>query len=517
MSPEEFRASADEEVYALVDARLAELFESPGGFTIEPAADSLRQRILRGEWRGEEPLSLVGCLEIAAENSREFQSRKEQLYLAALDLSYERWRFARRPFASLGASVSGGEEAETARADGEAGFTQLLGSGATVVADVGAELLRIVSTGDGWDLVTDLGISITQPLLAGSGRRIVMESLTQAERNLLYETRAFERFRRTFAVDVAARVYDLLQADDQLANEEQNYRDLVALRERNEALSQAGRLSDVEADQAKQDELSSEVRLLSLRANLERQRDQFGLFLGLPVGVDLPLDPAEFERLSEVDELLEKILPERAVAFALEARLDHHTTLDRLEDRQRAVEIAEDALRAGLSLQGDIGAESADGRPLDYDGDGLGWSTSLSLELPLDRKQERNNYRSRLIALDAEQRGATEAADRICANVRDALRVTTNAREDYLIQRGAVALAERRVESTQLKLDAGRASTRDVLDSQRSLVSTRNALTSALIGFTLARLDLYLELELLRIDPSGITIEEGLTPALVEE
>ncbi len=507
-SPEEYRRDADEEVYALIDARRAALFDEASGFTIDPPRDSLRQRILRGEWDSEHRYSLIEILAIAAENNREVRSRQEQLYRAALDLSLERWRFGWRPGGDGGASLSGGKEAENASADGGLSMTRLLGSGATIVGDIGASLLRVVSTGDGWDLASDLSLSITQPLLAGAGARIVKESLTQAERNLVYEVRSYERFRRTFAVDIAAQVYDLLQAEDEVKNEERNYENLVELRERNEAMAEAGRLSDIQADQALQDELRSEATLLRLRTSLERRRDQFNLLLGLPIDVELLLDPAEFSSLADDDPLLLELDPDRAAEFALGRRLDHLTLLDSVADRERTVLIAEDALRAGLSLNASVTEASAEGRPLDLTSDGLAWSLGLDFTAPLDRKAERNAYRSSLISLAAAQRSAEEDADRIEADVRDALRQAMNASEDLVIQRGALELSERRVESAKLNLDAGRASTRDVLEAQEALVNARNAVTAARITFTLARLGLYLQLELLRVDEDGIHVLE---------
>jgi len=517
LGPEEHRRSADEEVYALIDARRDQLFSAGSGFRLEGATDSLRQRILRGEFDSTRPITLAECLEIAAENSRDHQSRKEALYLAALDLTLERWRFANRPFASLGTSVEGtGSEAQEVGAQGEAGITRLLGSGASIIASIGSRLFRVVSTGDGWDAVGDLGLTFTQPLLRGAGAAIVREPLTQAERDLVYEVRAYERFRRTFAVDVARSMYDLLQSIDELANEEQNYQNLVALRERNAAMAEAGRMSEIEADQARQDELRSEARLLELRADLERARDAFNLFLGLPIGADVRLDTAEFERLTEEDSLLDEIVEGSAVRLALEARLDHLNTRDELADRERAVTIAEDALRAGLTLEAGANASGAEGRPLDLSEDRTTWSAGLVLDLPLDRKAERNAYRRALIQLDAFHREFEEEADRIEADVRDALRTAANARENYVIQKGAVQLAESRVEGAKLSLDAGRASTRDLLEAQSALVEAQNAATEALIDFTLARLDLYLQLEALRVEPGGLVVAEDLARTLRE-
>jgi outer membrane protein TolC len=470
-TPEEFRRDADEEVYALVDARRDDILGREGGFHIEPPADSLRQRILREDWDPEHEYSLVECLHIAAENSRDYQTQKESLYRVALSLTLERWRFESRPFGNANADLNGGEEAQNATTGGQVGLTRLLGNGASIVANIGADLFRVVANGDGWDVVSDLGLTFTMPLLRGAGVRIVKEPLTQAERDLVYEVRAFERFRRTFSVDVAGRVYNLLQAQDELSNEERNYKNLVDLRKRNEAMAEAGRLSDIESDQAKQDELRSEATLLRLQTSLERQQDQFNLFLGLPIEAPLRLDPAEFEGLVGDDDVLDGLEEEYAVLYALQGRLDHQTTLDTVDDRRRTVEIAEDALRAGLTLSASTSAGSNQGRPLDFDSTGLGWSTGLALDAPFDRKAERNAYRASLISLQARERDAEEEADRIRAAVRDAMRLAENAAKDYVIQVGAVELNRRRVESTKLNLDAGRASTRDVLESQDALVN----------------------------------------------
>ena len=62
--------------------------------------------------------------------------------------------------------------------------------------------------------MNDLQLSITQPLLRDGGRLVTREPLTQAERNLVYEVRAYERFRRTFALQVANEVYDVLSTMD---------------------------------------------------------------------------------------------------------------------------------------------------------------------------------------------------------------------------------------------------------------------------------------------------------------
>lgn len=507
-SPESLVADADEEAYQILDERRAELFGDQGKFRLEPEKATLRQRILGGETLGETPVGLVELLGIASENSRTYQTERESLYLAALDLSLERWRLSWLVSAGGAADLSGtGNSNTTASASADLGLTHVLGSGARIVTSIGTSLLRFVSTGDGWTLSNDLSLTITQPLLRGAGRRVTLEPLTQAERSMVYQVRSFERFRREYSVDVASRLYSLLQTMDELDNQRRNYDNLVSLRQRNEAMAAAGRLSRIEADQAMQDELRSENQLIAQEALLESRTDNLMLFLGLPITASLPLDRSEFERLSGDDQLIISLDLDRAVDLALAQRLDFLTSLDQLEDTLRRELLAEDATRAGLDLQASLLAPSATDQALKYDWRTTGWSLGFSFDMPWDRLPERNALRSAQISVDARRRAVEAEADGIVVAVRNAVRQTRNAYRTWNLQAGAVVLAERRVESSDLNLENGKASTRDVLDAEEDLRQALNSRSAALVDYSLSRLELYLDVEALRVDEDGIGLD----------
>lgn len=504
MTPEEYRREADEEVYRLIAERGADLIEGVEEFTIEPPADGLRARILAGGVSAIEGLTLAESLRLAAENSRAYQARKERLYLAALDLTLERWRFKIQEGGSIAAELSGtGSDAEAASGSFFGSLGRLLGSGAQLLGNVGLSVARNLSGSDDWTTFTDVGLDITQPLLRGAGSSVVMEPLTQAERDLVYEVRAFERFRRTFAVEVARQVYRLLQQYDAVDNEVANGESLVLLREKNEALAEAGRLSEIQVDQARQNELRSSDTLLAARRRLEDQLDDFKLFLGLPSDFELTLDRSLLGEvaLGDTDELPPE---EDAVAAALRHRLDLLTAREQVEDAQRRILVAADALEAGLDLGLEIDLASDANQPLDFDLGDARWSLSALFDLPIDRLPERNAYRASIVAAEVALRNAQELRDTIVADLRAEVRALTSARQSYDIQLNAVALAERRVESARLNLDAGRAETRDLLEAQDSLVSAQNAATRALIDYTLAELELYRDMEALRVVDRGI-------------
>ncbi len=506
-SADEYRLEADREAYELVRSRREQLAMPDSPFTIEPDPNRLDQRIRRGEVQDLGVLDLAKALEIAAGNSREYQTQKESLYLSALDLTLERWQFAVQKGGTLSAALDGvGTEAE--RASGDAGFSlaKLFGSGAVLVGDIGLNVSRSLLTADGWNAVSDVGLSFSQPLLAGAGEDIVREPLTQAERNLVYAVRQFERFRRTFAFDVASRFYLLLQTADQVRNQTENVRNLEQLSIRNRALVDAGRLSDIELGQARQNELRSKNQLLDAQARYDRLLDEFAISLGLPVGVAMQLDTSGLATLAAAAPPQSEISEEVATRIALENRLDYLTTVEQEVDAERRVAVAEDALQGILNVNGDIRAFSENGQPLKFDT--TTWGIGIDYSLPFERLPQRNNWREAIVRREAAARTTELAGDRIRADLRDDLRQTTTQLEGWQIQLKAVQLADRRIESTRLQLDAGRADTRDLLEAQESLLSAQNSATSSLIDYSLARMGLYLDMELLRFDETGIRLLE---------
>lgn len=518
-TPSELVEEADEEVYALLDQRRDELFDKKAGFRVERSPEALRVQLLMESGNLEViELDLVKALTIAAENNRDFQDQRETLYRTALNLTLERWRFSWQASLDGNLAVSGtGSSSADARVDADLGVSKLFGSGALVLGNIGTSLLRALDRGDGWDGLSDLSLSFTLPLLRGSAREVILEPLTQAERDLVYAVRDYERFRSTFAVDVVGNYYGLLLTLDSITNEQANFDSLELLRKRNQRLAEAGKLTDIQLDQAQQEELRSQIRILQLQASYERQLDQFALLLGLPAETGLSLKLSELDDLKALDgQDLVGLADLPLGEFALAHRLDLLNLRGQHIDAERKARVAADALRIGLDLETSISGSSGEGQPLSYRSGSLPWSLGLGFDLPIDQLPERNAYRRSLLDLDRATRALERGRDNVLAGVYDDYRQTESTSQRYLIQLSAVELAAKRVRSAQLKLEAGRSETRDVLEAQEDLLSAQNAATSALIDFALARLRLYRDLELLDVDATGILLDTPSLPRSVD-
>ena len=314
-------------------------------------------------------------------------------------------------------------------------------------------------------------------------------------------------------MDVSDRVYRVQQSLDQLNNERLNFENLQTLRVRNERLAEAGELSEVQADQARQDELRSENRLVVLQGNTERQLDTFKVFLGLPVGCDLIFEDGILRGLEVESEVLNQLRDDVAVEFAIENRLDVMTSFDRVQDAVRKrPSPGTPSARPFCPRLGERGHGRGEGPPVHLRRRLL---VRGGRRRPAHRPAASRNAwrRSELTLVDARRR-YERSLDDVTVTVRDALRRARNSYKSFKIQEGAVVLSERRVRGAELSLEAGEAITRDLLEAQGALRQSRDSATAARIDFTLALLELWLELELLRVDESGVFVDPVLAEAL---
>ncbi|MHC4858231.1 MAG: TolC family protein, partial [Planctomycetota bacterium] len=113
------------------------------------------------------------------------------------------------------------------------------------------------------------------------------------------------------------------------------------------------------------------------------------------------------------------------------------TAYDGLDDAERKVDVAEDALRARLDLVASASVESTEnGNRWDrLEFDKGTYDVGMVLDLPLDKLNERNVYRRTLIAYLEAKRDYELAVDEVKLEVRNAYRSLIEAAQRYHIQK----------------------------------------------------------------------------------
>jgi len=535
-SPRQLAADADRAAQRHVAMAQAAVLgrEPPSAFTIERPSDTLRRRLILEQalpTRNEIPptpsalraepmeIALTEALQIAAFNSREYQNQKESVFSAALALDREADAFHHSLAGAINTLLSGerGEGVESLKGTAEAGvtLTRKLEAGATLTTHLALDVARLLTGSHTSSLGISLDASISIPLLRGAGRAVAREPLTQVERRLLYALRRFERFKQEFAVRLVSEYLSVLQQGQTVRNAAANLERVREAHARAVKLAEAGRVPNLHVDQARQDLLRAESRLNAVRQSFESRLDGFKITLGLPPDARLALRESELTALAteETPETPAFAPPSEAEAIrlAFQHRLDLQNVADAVEDARRAVRLAEDALRAGLTLKGNVAtsdrAEGTDwsaARELSLDVRRHRWSVGLGYEAPWERTAARNQYRESLMALDRAQREYEEAEDRVKAEIRNGLRTLAEVREAVRIQTLSLDVARSRVASVQLYLQAGRAEMRDLLEAQDALVAAQDALVSALVNRRLAELQLQRDTGLFRVTTEGL-------------
>jgi len=296
-----YKAEADERVYSIIDQKWHEDFGSKVNYKISDVQPSPNDIKIEKVIPASGVLTLPQAVAIATAHNREYQTQKEVLYTTALDLTWFRHEF--EPWFFSGARQGYVKEGNAEGIGGEAdfGFQLLLASGARIGTKVGLAWFNVLTGDIRSGLASILSATLTQPLLRGSDRNVVMENLTQAERNTLYQIRLFNRFRKTFVVSVISQYYLVLQQYDFLKNAENNYKILTDIYSQTEKLAAAGRLPRYELDRVRQDKLQALDELVLAEKDYKQALDEFKITLSLPTGAEFKLDENELAALRIVN------------------------------------------------------------------------------------------------------------------------------------------------------------------------------------------------------------------------
>jgi len=303
-------------------------------------------------------LDRTAAMQTALLHSRDYQSEVEDLYLSALDVTFERFQFDTQFFGGSDSffrtfgPLAG--EATSSNRFGNDSFISLrkqFATGSELLVGVANSVVWEFSGTDGYRVTTPITLGFVQPLLRAAGRAVVLEDLTQSERDLLANIRQMERFRRGFYAGIVAgragvqgpnpgnvRIpsvsggfsssaggfLNLLESQVRIRNLEANVAGNQDSLYQMEALFDANRVSPrSQVELIRQSLYDSQSDLLSERARYQASLDEYKVRLGLPpdlkIRIEDPLldqfnliDPELTETQTAMNELLQVFRDDRA-------------------------------------------------------------------------------------------------------------------------------------------------------------------------------------------------------------
>jgi len=315
-------------------------------------------------------LSSSEAFRLALTHDTGYQRELETLYLSALDVSAERFRFDTQFFggygidyATDGPAAPGGSSSQMTLStrngnSGSMAMRRAFTTGADLVVGFANSLVWQFSGPDNYSSSTLLDFSLVQPLLRRAGRERIMETLTLSERTLLANVRQMERFRRGYYLELmtgfgeqpgptrrggffgssglggftgvgsggfggvggtsfggsrssvapsnASGYVGLLQAQLNLRNGDASLAALRSSLAQLEAFRDAGRIDFFQVEQLRQRLYSTMSSLLTLRRSYQDGLDRFKSDLGIPPQIDLVIEDDMLDHFNLIDP---KIIP----------------------------------------------------------------------------------------------------------------------------------------------------------------------------------------------------------------
>lgn len=480
----------DSEVPEAFRTRLADGSATTQPVTTQPAAER-------------QALTLQDAVAYAMRHSREFQSEKEDLYLAALALTLERHLWTPQFFGEVSyeyanyGQVRDFDHAMTAIA--QVGATQRLPYGGEVTAQIVNSLMRDlgahITSGETGQMILSADI----PLLRGAGK-VAQESRYQAERELIYAARTFERYRRAFLVEVASSYFDVLALKAGIENAQASVEALAIDKARSDGLAKTGRILQVDVDRAEVEYLRARNDAITAQTAYDSALDRFKILIGMPTVQPIEAVEPDFEVAAPgVNEDL-------AIETALRCRLDLLNEQDAVDDTRRAVLVARNNLLPDLDFRGSVTLDTDPNRKnsVSYNTERTTWRGEVAMEIPLNRVAERNEYRSSIIDLRRAERNYDRRRDEVRLDVRDAFRGIEQARLSLEIQAENIKINDFRKRQAEELLNRGLLqSNRDKIEAETDWRDAKNRYAQAEANYRTAVLAFLRDTETLRVTDDG--------------
>ncbi len=297
-------------------------------------------------------LDRQGAMQLALLHSRQYQSQLEELYLSALQVTFERFRFDTQFFGGTGTNYTAdgplrfGNSQSTLTHVNDLEARRLLAAGGELIVGLANTLVWQFSSADTYRTNTLLDFSLVQPLLRAGGRAVVMERLTASERALLANVRQMEQYRRGFYTEIVAGrstgpgpsrggvgipsislgggiggFLGLLQRQIIIRNQQVNVQVVQSNLDQLDALFRFNRLDTrtgkLQVEQARQQLLDSQSQLVALEADYGDRLDSFKVLLGLPPDLEVTIADPLLDRFNliaptttETSEMVSRLLGE---------------------------------------------------------------------------------------------------------------------------------------------------------------------------------------------------------------
>lgn len=487
----------------------------------ERILDSLDDPLADGAERRRLPVTLEQCVQLAERNSLLLRVDEIDVQIAKGEVGRELGRFDTIYFLSTSYSRNHDPVARVVTTPGvlqpdgtfsqgssrieiepivsedwrvDTGFRGTLVSGATYSVDLAYTKSETERPDPGPTSLdptyrTDVGASISQPLLRGAGTTVTKASLLSARNTLRGAAHALEESRIQRAAETIAAYWNYYFARRNLETRELLVEQSSQLVEINKKKKAVGTMITLDVLEAQSELAQRQQELIVAKNEIERSADALKRLIfefddRTMWEVELvPLTDAsaQFDAPPEWNE---------AARVALEQRPELARRREFLKNNDIAIVVAENSVLPRLDFDASLRFNQlagSKGQALNYDDDLYTLAVGFTLEVPIGNRSARADRDiARLQKLQAliEYK---DAENQVIQDVRDGVREVLNSQKEIEAAHEAVRLASQRFAQLIERRGVGNATTFDVREAQTSWREAIDSETRALFNYEVAK------------------------------
>ena len=321
---------------------------------------------------------------------------------------------------------------------------------------------------------SELTLGISQPLLKGFGTDVQLADLNSARTQLEASSYLVD----SDAADLAARVkqayWELVYAHQNLKVLHVSLELAEKLRAETETRINAGKLAAIDLYQPESEIAQREQDLIAGEQAIGVAEDNLKLLMNSEDWL-IPLNPVDEPGTDPVEPVISEVYAE-----ALKNRPDLQAASLQIKSLEYQLKKSDNNRKPSLDLLGSLGVGS---REEDYStalGDSFSdsetqWQIGLSFSRPLDNSLAEGRYRQTLASHRKSQTNLEQLKQEIRRSVRSTVRDVELTIKAIEATRKTSIATGKRLEAEQIKFDAGRSTTLDVLIAQQDYARALSA------------------------------------------
>jgi outer membrane protein len=345
---------------------------------------------------------------------------------------------------------------------------------------------------------SDVSLSVTQPLLQGSGITINRASIERARLGITRANLEFKAVVLNLIRDVESAYYTLAFSRERLAVRKFSLEVAQTLLNENKARLNTGVATNLDVLQAEVGVANARRDLLLAEQDVSEGEDsllnligrfEFSSQLGTVSLSDAPVSPVSFDTsyalalANAPDYAANKVLAEQLKLDVAVAKNNRLPVLD---------------LGAGVGFNGEGRRSAGSAVNSSTSGQAYDWQVDLTLSIPWGLRAERARYRQALTNLDRQQLAIEQIDQSLLRQVRSAVRAVETNRETVAVSSLATELSQKQFETEKARYEAGLSTYRFVEDSRQDLDTAR-------VNELLAKVNLRIALaELARLEGTSL-------------